>query len=222
MPIEPIAAGSKSMLRERTLTHPADFIEPCLPRPANSPPTGPKWIHEIKHDGYRIMAQRAAGRVRLLTRKGINFASRFPQVIAALTVLPVRSCLIDGEAVVCNESGLAVFDLIRGYRHDAAAVLCAFDLLELDGEDLRRTPIEERKRILAKLLSHPHEGIAFNEHYTGDGAIIYKHACALGCEGIVSKRLGSPYRSGRADCWLKVKNPEAPAVKREAEEKWGR
>jgi bifunctional non-homologous end joining protein LigD len=107
-------------------------------------------------------------------------------------VLPVRSCLIDGEAVVCNERGLAVFDLLRGYRHDAAAVLCAFDLLELDGEDLRRTPIEERKRILAKLLSHPHGGIAFNEHYTGEGAIIFKHA------------------------W------RTPAVAREAEEKWGR
>jgi bifunctional non-homologous end joining protein LigD len=110
---------------------------------------------------------------------------------------------------------LPVFDLIRGYRHDAAAVLCAFDLLELDGEDLRRTPIEERKRILAKLLSHPHGGIAFNEHYTVEGAIIFKHACALGCEGIVSKRLGSSYRSGRADCWVKVKNPAAPAVRRE-------
>jgi bifunctional non-homologous end joining protein LigD len=93
--------------------------------------------------------------------------------------------------VVCNESGLAVFDLICRYRHDAAAVLCAFDLLELDGEDLRRTSIEEHKRILAKLLSHAHEGIAFNEHYTGDGAIIFKHACALGCEGIVSKRLAT-------------------------------
>jgi bifunctional non-homologous end joining protein LigD len=220
MPVEQIAAGSNSMLRERALTHPADFIEPCLPRSANSPPTGPKWIHEIKHDGYRIMAQRADGRVRLLTRKGINFASRFPQVVAALTVLPVRSCLIDGEAVVCNESGLAVFDLIRGYRHDAAAVLCAFDLLELDGRDLRRMPIEERKRILAKLLSHPHEGIAFNKHHTGDGATIFKHTCALGCEGIVSKQLGSPYRSGRADCWVKVKNPTAPAANRLDEEEW--
>ena len=133
----------------------------------------------------------------------------------------MRSCLIDGEAAVYNESGLAVFDLIRGYRHDAAAVLCAFDLLELDGEDLRRTPIEERKRILAKLLSDANEGIAFNEHYTGDGAIIFKHAYALGCDGIVLKRLGSPYRSGRADCWIKVKNPNAPAMRREAEEDWG-
>ena len=85
---------------------------------------------------------------------------------------------------------------------------------------LRRAPIEERKGILAKLLSHPHEGIAFNHHYAGDGAIIFKNACALGCEGIVSKRLGSSYRSGRADCWVKVKNPAAPAVTREAEEDW--
>jgi bifunctional non-homologous end joining protein LigD len=218
MPAEQIAAGSNSMLRERTLTHPADFIEPCLPRLANSPPTGPKWIHEIKHDGFRIMAQRADGRVRLLTRKGTNFSNRFPQTVAAVTVLPVRSCLLDGEAVVCDENGLAVFDLIRGYRHDTAAVLCAFDLLEVDGKDLRRAPIEERKGTLAKLLRHPHAGIAYNQHYDADGAVIYKQACALGCEGIVSKRLGSSYRSGRADCWVKVKNPAAPAVRREAEE----
>jgi bifunctional non-homologous end joining protein LigD len=117
---------------------------------------------------------------------------------------------------------VAVFDLIPEYRHDTAAVLCAFDLLELDGEDLRRAPIEERKGILAKLLSYPYDGIAFNEHHGGDGAIDFKHACALGCEGIVSKRLGSPYRSGRVDHWLKVKNPAAPAVRREAEEDWDR
>jgi ATP-dependent DNA ligase len=108
-------------------------------------------------------------------------------------------------------------DLIRGHRHDAAAVLCAFDLIELDGKDLRRTPIEERKRILAKLLSHPHDGIAFNEHHTGDGVLFFKQACGLGCEGTVSKRLGSSYRSGRADFWVTVKNPAAPAAKREAD-----
>jgi bifunctional non-homologous end joining protein LigD len=210
------------MLRERSSSDPSAFIEPCLPRAASKPPAGRGWIHEIKHDGFRIMARRADGRVRLLTRKGTNFASRFPQIVAAVTVLPVTSCLIDGEAVVCDETGLAVFDLIRGYRHDAAAALCAFDLLEVDGKDLRREPIEERKRILAKLLSHPHEGIAFNQHHALDGAILYKHACALGCEGIVSKQLGSAYRSGRADCWVKVKNPAAPAVRRETEEDWSR
>jgi bifunctional non-homologous end joining protein LigD len=205
------------MWRERPS---ATFIEPCLPRPAKQPPTGRDWIHEIKHDGFRILAQRADGRVRLLTRKGTDFSSRFPQIIAAMTAIPVGSCLIDGEAIVCNENGLAVFDLLRQYRHDAAAVLCAFDLLNLDGEDLRRTPIETRKLTLKSLLRAKHRGVVFNEHFASDGAIVYRQACALGCEGIVSKRLGSSYRSGRADCWVKVKNPAAPAVTREAEEEW--
>jgi bifunctional non-homologous end joining protein LigD len=135
----------------------------------------------------------------------------------------VRSCLIDGEAIVCDANGLAVFDLLRRWRGDDLA-LCAFDLLELDGHDLRRAPIEERKAALAKLLRRPPDGIAFNEHYTGDGAIIYTHACKLGCEGIVSKRIGSRYRPGprKSDDWIKVKNPAAPAVKREAEKEWGK
>jgi bifunctional non-homologous end joining protein LigD len=100
-------------------------------------------------------------------------------------------------------------------------VLIAFDLIELDGEDLRRSPIEHRKRKLAKLVRRPQAGIVVNEVFEGDGHILFAHACKLGCEGIVSKRLGSPYRSGRSPQWLKIKNPTAPAVKREAEEDWG-
>ncbi len=116
-----------------------------------------------------------------------------------MTLLPLRSCLVDGEAVVCDESGLAVFELIRGYRHDAAAVLCAFDLLEVDGEDLRRTPIEERTGTLAKILGHPHEGIAFNQHYTGDGAIIFKARLCARLRGhrVEAARLALPLRPGR-------------------------
>ena len=108
--------------------------------------------------------------------------------------------------------------------HEGAddAVLIAFDLIELDGEDLRRTSIEQRKAKLARLLRVPRPGIVLNEHYAGDGEIVFAHACKLGCEGIVSKRLGSLYRSGRSPHWIKVKNPKAPAVKREAEEDWGR
>jgi bifunctional non-homologous end joining protein LigD len=101
-------------------------------------------------------------------------------------------------------------------------VLCAFDLIELEGEDLSREPIEHRKRTLAKLVRAPRPGIVVNEHYEGYGEIIFEHACKLGCEGVVSKKLGSPYRSGRSKYWLKIKNPNAPAVKREAEEDWGR
>ena len=196
-------------------------LQPCLPRPAKEPPVGPDWIHEIKHDGFRILARRAAKRVRLITRHGADFTARYPKIAAALESLSVRSCALDGEAIVVNPDGLSVFDLIRYRQHDHGAVLCAFDLIELDGEDLRRQPVERRKAMLADLLRGTRDGIAFNQHYEGDGAAIFEHACALGCEGIVSKRLGSPYRAGRVDNWLKIKNPAAPAVKREAEEGWG-
>ncbi len=170
------------------------FIEPCLPFPAKRPPAGPNWIYEIKHDGFCIMARRDCTGVRLITRNGNDFTARFP-LAAAVAALPGRSFPIDGEAIVTDDSGLAVFDLIRRKRHGGNAVLIAFDLIELDGEDLRRSRLS---------------------------TILFEHACKLGCEGIVSKRLGSHYRSGRADCWIKVKNPAAPAVKREAEEDWGR
>ena len=196
-------------------------LQPCLPRPAKEPPVGPDWIHEIKHDGFRILARREGGRLRLFTRHGTDFTARYPKIAAALASLPVRSCALDGEAIVVNKDGLSVFDLIRYRNHDHAAVLCAFDLTELDGKDLRWQPVERRKAMLADVLRDIRDGIAFNQHYEGDGAAIFQHACALGCEGIVSKRLGTPYRSGRVNHWLKIKNPAAPAVKREAEEDWG-
>jgi bifunctional non-homologous end joining protein LigD len=128
------------------------FIEPCLPSPAKVPPIGPGWIHEIKHDGFRIMARRDAAGVRLITRNGNDFTKRFPVATAAVAALPGRSCLIDGEAIACDDNGLAVFELIRRFRNHASAILCAFDLLEIDGEDLRRVPIEQRKHRLARLL----------------------------------------------------------------------
>jgi bifunctional non-homologous end joining protein LigD len=183
---------------------------------AEDPPTGRDWLHEIKHDGFRIMARRDGDRVRLLTRNGNDFSRRFPQAAAAVAALPARSCLIDGEAIVTDQKRLAVFDLIRGHQSSAAAFLCAFDLLELNGEDFRRGSIETRRSTLKSLLRGKHAGITFNAHFIADCAIVYRQACALGCEGIVSKRLGSPYRSGRADCWVKVKNPATPAVTREA------
>ncbi len=194
--------------------------EPCLPRPAQEPPAGLGWIHEIKHDGFRILAEINAGRVKLITRKGFDLAQRFPLAVAAMAALPARSCIVDGEAIACDASGLSVFDLLRYRRHDDTVTLCAFDLLELDGVDLRPEPIEVRKRTLSRLLRRKHAGISFNRHFDVEGAIVYRHACALGCEGIVSKRLGSSYRSGRQDCWIKVKNPAAPAVKRLEEEEW--
>ena len=208
-------------LRERTRPG-LGIIEPCLPSTAKVPPSGPGWLHEIKHDGFRILARRDRAGVRLFTRNANDFTDRFPFIATAVAELPVKSCLIDGEAIVCDENGLAVFDLIRRHGTGESAVLSAFDLLELDGKDLRRKPIEERKRLLAKLLKGSHSSIVLNEYYEEDGAIVFREACRLGCEGIVSKRLGSIYRRGRSPLWLKVKNPNAPAVKREADEDWGR
>jgi bifunctional non-homologous end joining protein LigD len=204
-------------LRERAAPR-LGIIEPCLPSPAKAPPSGPGWLHEIKHDGFRILARRDRAGVRLITRSGNDFSSRFPFIAMAVGKLPVSSCLIDGEAIVCDQNGLAVFDLIRGHGSKASAVLCAFDLLELDGKDLRREPIEKRKALLAKLLKGSNASIVLNEHFEEDGAAVYRAACQLGCEGMVSKRLGSSYRSGRSPHWVKVKNSRAPAVTREAEE----
>jgi bifunctional non-homologous end joining protein LigD len=151
-----------------------------------------------------------------------DFTHRFPLAVAWSVRWRAAPFLIDGEAIVTNGDGLAVFDLIRRARHGDKAVLCVFDLIELDGLDLRRLPTEQRKAKLARLVRGPHPGTILNEHYDGDGEIVFKDACKLGCEGIVSKRLGSLYKSGRSPHWLKIKNPKAPAVKREAEEDWSR
>jgi ATP-dependent DNA ligase len=205
-------------LRERSRPG-LGIIEPCLPSPAKAPPSGPGWIHEVKHDGFRILARRDSAGVRFITRAGNDFTFRFPVAAAAVAALPAHSFLIDGEMIVTDETGLAVFDLIRRRRHECEAVLVAFDLIELEGKDLRRLPIESRKRMLSKLVRGPRPGIVLNDYFEGNGEMV---ACKLGCEGIVSKRLGSTYSSGRSKYWVKVKNPKAPAVKREAEEDWSR
>jgi hypothetical protein len=133
----------------------------------------------------------------------------------------VCSCLIDGEVVCCDENGVAAFQMLRHRRNEPRAFLYAFDLLELNGADFRGEPIEVRKATLASVLRKSRPGVRLNEHLEHtEGAIVFQHACKMGLEGIVSKRLGSRYRSGRSPDWLKFKNPEAPAVKREAEEDW--
>jgi ATP-dependent DNA ligase len=201
---------------------PPGFIQPCLPTRADKAPSSANWIHEIKHDGFRMMVRRDAAGVRLLTRNGIDWTTRFPLIAEAAAALRVKYFLIDGEAVCCDGEGMPVFDRLRYRRDDRHVFLYAFDLLQLDSRDLRREPIEDRKGELAKLLRHAKSGLQLNEHISEPGDIVFRHACKLGLEGIVSKRLGSPYRSGRSNDWLKSKNPDAPAVKREAEEDWGR
>src|SRR5438046_5440826 len=131
---------------------PVGFVQPCLPSPAAKPPARSNWIHEIKHDGFRMMARRDAAGVRLLTRKANDWTSRFPLIAQVVGFLRATSCLIDGEAVACDGDGLPMFERLRQRRDDRHVFLYAFDLLELDGRDLRREPIEDRKAALATLL----------------------------------------------------------------------
>ena len=201
---------------------PSGFIEPCHPSPGDRPPLGSDWIHEVKVDGYRLMAQRDHVGIRLLTRNGHDWTSRYPLIVEAVNALTVQSCLIDGEAVCCDDDGLPVFQKLRQRQDDHHVFLYAFDLLELNGTDLRREPIEVRKATLKSVVRRSLPGVRLNEHLEYPGDIVFRHACKLGYEGIVSKRLGSRYRSGRSPDWLKFKNPDAPAMKREAEEDWGR
>ena len=121
--------------------------------------------------------------------------SGFPLIAQAVGALKARSCLIGGEAIAFEDDGLASFELLRRRRHDREVALCAFDLLELDGRDLRSTPLEDRKRALARLVGKPRPGIMLNATFEESGDMVFKHACALGWEGVVSKRLGSRYRS---------------------------
>jgi bifunctional non-homologous end joining protein LigD len=200
----------------------AGFIAPCLPSKAACPPSGPLWWHEIKHDGFRVIARKRDNQVRLYSRPGNDLTYRFPLIAEALAKLRSRSCMIDGEAVCCDDNGMPSFDRIRYRRHDASVFLYAFDLIELNGDDLRREPLDTRKATLASVLRRAAPGLRLNEHIEADGPTVFAHACKMGLEGIVSKRKDSPYRSGRSPDWLKSKNPACEAVRREEEEDWGR
>ncbi len=180
-------------------------------------------MHEIKHDGYRLMVRRDELGVRLLTRNGHNWTSKYPAIKAAADKVRAGSFLIDGEAVCCSDgTDVPEFNLLRANAAPSAVFLLAFDLLMLDGADLREHPIEARKRALAKLVRKLPAGIQICDHIEGDGAMVFASACALGLEGIVSKRRGSRYTSGRSTAWLKTKNPASPAMRRLREEDWNR
>jgi bifunctional non-homologous end joining protein LigD len=202
---------------------PPGFIAPYLPTKAPQPPSGAVWLHEIKFDGFRVIGRKNGKRVRLYSRPGNDLTYRFPLIVEGLARLRWQSCTIDGEAVACGDDGIPSFDRIRYRRHDADVFLYAFDVIELDGEDMRRDPLVVRKATLASVLARAAPGLRFNEHLDQeDGPLVFAHACKLNLEGIVSKRKDSSYRSGRSPHWIKSKNPQAPAVKREAEEDWGR
>ena len=186
------------------------FIEPSLPSPTDRAPSGRGWLHEIKHDGYRLQAHLENGRVRLLSRQGLDWTERFPTVARLFANLPAKVAIIDGEVVVHTEAGIASFaalvDALKNGSGDMA--FYAFDLLYLDGFDLRDTPLGDRKATLARLLAKADDPtrLRYSDHIAGDGDAVFRHASRLGLEGIISKMEASPYRSGRVKTWLKVKS----------------
>ena len=188
------------------------FIEPCAPTLRKAPPVGDGWVHEIKHDGYRAQAQfdRTA---RVYTRRGNDWADRMPNIEGAIASLPVNNIVLDGELVAIDIKGKPDFHalrsaLARGSRSPASLVYFAFDLLHLDGFDLRAAPLIERKRVLSELLASAGakaERLIYCDHIEGDGVVVLESACALGLEGIVSKQAAASYRSGKRSEWVKTK-----------------
>ena len=193
-----------------------DFVPPQLATLVADARNGPNWVHEMKFDGYRLQARLDKGKVILLTRNGLDWTHRFPNICKAVAKLPAETALLDGEAVVEDEAGISNFSALqqdlggRGGKLVAGkAMYYAFDLLHLDGRDLTSLPLRERKAALAALLEQaPHERLRLSEHIDSDGDAMLRHACRLGLEGIICKRADAPYRSGRGDAWVKVKCTE--------------
>jgi ATP-dependent DNA ligase len=178
-------------------TLPPGFIGPCLPTKADTLPSDGLWIHEIKHDGFRVIARKIGAQVRLYSRPGNDLSDRFTLIVESPARLRSRSCIIDGEAVCCDDDGMPSFDRIRYRRHDASVFLYAFDLIELNGDDLRRDPLEVRKATLASVLAKAGPGLrlflfALTTHLGVDGeahAIPRIQADARGCDGSVREEL---------------------------------
>jgi bifunctional non-homologous end joining protein LigD len=184
------------------------FVEPALATLVDKTPDGARFIHEIKFDGYRIQARLDRGKVKLLTRKGLDWTEKFPTVAEAIAKLPADTALIDGELVSEDAKGISRFSLLqqdlKAGRHDRM-VYYVFDLMHLDGADLRPRPLKERKAALAKLVARAGGAVRLSESLTERGPALLEQACKMGLEGIVSKLADAPYRSGRGREWLKAK-----------------
>ena len=184
------------------------FVRPELAQAASDPPRTAGWLHELKLDGYRIQVRKEGARVRLLTRTGLDWTHRMRPIAQQVKDLAAESALLDGEVVVLNEDGTSSFaDLQAAFQEDANKPLTyfAFDLLHLNGQNLRGLPLIDRKAILSPLVKDVDCVLRYNEHLESDGEAIFRKACELHAEGIVSKRAASPYQSGRGGDWLKLK-----------------
>ena len=188
-----------------------DFVPPCLATLQEKPPAGERWLHEVKFDGYRLQARVDNGSVRLLTRSGLDWTARFGATLPeALAGLPCETALIDGEVVALGESGVSSFGALQAALSEGttgALVFFGFDLLHLDGQDLRADPLIARKGRLEDLFRGADEAgpLRYSEHFVEPGQTMLRHACRMGLEGVISKRADAPYRSGRGRDWVKSK-----------------
>ncbi len=204
------APDRSSALKDAAKEKMPKFIEPQLATQVSTPPSGDDWLHELKLDGYRIQLHVDKGKSTIYTRKGLDWTHRMRDIAATAAELPVKSALIDGEVVVLDKDGKTSFaDLQAAFQDEKNAHLTyfAFDLLHLDGHNLRGLPLERRKAILEGLLSELEDDsiLRYSEHIRAHGDETFKHACKVGAEGIVSKLASSHYVSGRSKSWLKEK-----------------
>ncbi|WP_374453520.1 DNA ligase D [Phenylobacterium sp.] len=201
----PASAPPPKPAKRKTAAMP-DFIEPQLCRTQDRPPNGSGWAHEVKFDGYRMQLRVADGAARLRTRKGLDWTERFQALADAAAGLP--DCILDGEAVALDGDDKLSFAALQAALSDGRSdelIYYAFDLLFEDGEDLRELPLSERKARLKTLLDGRDDAIRYVEHFETSGEAVWRSAQRLDLEGIVSKRLAAPYRSGRSDTWSKAK-----------------
>ncbi|MEO6803429.1 MAG: DNA ligase D [Granulicella sp.] len=185
-----------------------DFLAPQLAQQATSPPQGEGWLHELKLDGYRMQARKEGTQVQLLTRSGLDWTHRMKTIAAEIAALPIESAILDGEVVVLAENGTTSFaDLQAAFQEGIRKPLTyfLFDLLHLNGHDLRGLPLVERKAVLAQVLEGAGEYLRLSEHIETSGETMFHKACELHAEGIISKRAASKYTSGRTTDWLKLK-----------------
>jgi bifunctional non-homologous end joining protein LigD len=178
-------------------------------------PHTPDWIHEIKYDGYRLRVERDGDRVRLITRNGYDWTKRYPWIVESALKNRMKQFVIDGEAVILGVDGVSDFSALHSGRHNDEVQLYAFDVMALDGDDLRSLPLSLHKTNLARMLARRPDGIFVAPFEQGEiGPDLFLAACNMGLEGLVSKRRDRPYRPGRSANWVKVKNRNHPAMSR--------
>jgi ATP-dependent DNA ligase len=198
-------------------------FQPAIPTRGTKVPASPDWIHEVKNDGFRLIVHRDGGRIRLLTRNGHDWSGRYPWIVESALKNRIKQFVIDGEAVVLGVDGVTDFDALYSRQCDDQVQLYAFDVLALDGDDLRALPLTMRKTNLARLLRRRPDGIFVAPFEVGEiGPDLFRAACRMGLEGLVSKHCDRAYRGGPCRQWLKVKNPDSPAMRRAAEVDWSR